>query len=154
MIKHFRVSSRINFTLQNLLSTGNSKRCHLAAKFFPRTLNFLLRGEGRTIAAIAQNLSGSVDLTSNGGYLRGFDVARVLRQIERRPLSEAQKRPASASTPGQSSSLCADTAVFGGSGPSAPRGAYIPARRSSASFRSIFLRAAISLRFRFAEGFS
>lgn len=43
MIKHFRVSSRINFTLQNLLSTGNSKRCHLAAKFFPRTLNFLLR---------------------------------------------------------------------------------------------------------------
>ncbi len=51
------------------------------------TLHFLLQGEGRTIAAIAQDLSGSVELGSNGGFLRGFDVARVLRRIERRPLS-------------------------------------------------------------------
>ena len=31
---------------------------------------------------------------------------------------------------------------------------YIPVRRSSASLRSIFLRAAMALRFRLAEGFS
>ena len=51
------------------------------------SLNFILRGEGRTIAAIAQDLSGSVELSSNSGFLRGVDVARVLRRIERRPLS-------------------------------------------------------------------
>jgi|GEM_PF-2852415 hypothetical protein len=33
-------------------------------------------------------------------------------------------------------------------------GIYIPVRRSSASLRSIFLRAAMALRFRLVEGFS
>lgn len=51
------------------------------------SLTFRLHGEGRSIASIAQDLSGSLDLSGTGGYLRGFDVARVLRRIDRRPLS-------------------------------------------------------------------
>ncbi len=59
-----------------------------------------------------------------------------------RPRSEEQKRPASRSTPGQSRSGYGSISV------------YIPARRSSASLRSIFFRAAMAFRFRLAEGFS
>ncbi len=51
------------------------------------SLSFRLQGEGRSIAGIAQDLSGTLNLSSNGGYLSGFDVARVLRRIERRPLT-------------------------------------------------------------------
>lgn len=51
------------------------------------TLQFELGGEGRNAQQIAQSLAGTVSLTSSGGYLSGFDVAQVLRRIERRPLS-------------------------------------------------------------------
>ncbi len=73
-----------------------------------------------------------------------------------RPAAVAQKRPASRSTPGQSSSACGFNEGFRGKkgwrAEAAP--GYMPERRSSASLRSIFFRAAISLRFRLAEGFS
>jgi len=55
----------------------------------PGTLQFALQGEGRSAQDIAHSLSGQVALMSTGGYLTGFDVAQVLRRIERRPLSGA-----------------------------------------------------------------
>lgn len=51
------------------------------------TLQFDLHGEGRSAQEVAQNLSGTLALTSAGGDIVGFDVAHVLRRIERRPLS-------------------------------------------------------------------
>ncbi|MGQ3675677.1 AsmA family protein [Xanthobacter sp. TB0139] len=53
----------------------------------PGTLSFSIRGSGLSVRNIAHDLSGTLSLTSNGGYLRGFDVARMLRRIETRPLS-------------------------------------------------------------------
>ncbi|WP_454916351.1 AsmA family protein [Xanthobacter sediminis] len=53
------------------------------------TLQFDLQGEGRNAQDIAQSLSGTLALTSSGGEIAGFDVAQVLRRIERRPLSGA-----------------------------------------------------------------
>ncbi|MFG1479272.1 AsmA family protein [Xanthobacter sp. V4C-4] len=53
------------------------------------TLQFDLQSEGRSVQDIAQGLTGSVALSSSGGSLVGFDVAQVLRRIERRPLSGA-----------------------------------------------------------------
>ena len=51
------------------------------------TLQIDLKGEGHSIYDIAQNLSGSVQLTGDGGYLVGFDVPQALQRIERRPLA-------------------------------------------------------------------
>ncbi len=56
------------------------------------TLQFDLQGEGRSPQDIAQTLAGRVSLTSDGGYLVGFDVAQVLRRIERRPLAGGDPR--------------------------------------------------------------
>lgn len=56
------------------------------------TLQFDLQGEGGSARDIARSLAGSVNLTSDGGYLVGFDVAQVLRRIERRPLSAGDPR--------------------------------------------------------------
>ncbi|MDQ0506036.1 AsmA family protein [Xanthobacter agilis] len=53
------------------------------------TLQFDLQGEGRNAHEVAQSLMGTVALASGGGDIVGFDVAQVLRRIERRPLSGA-----------------------------------------------------------------
>lgn len=45
-----------------------------------------LRGEGRNVYDMAQNLSGSIVLAGDGGALVGFDVPQALQRIERRPL--------------------------------------------------------------------
>lgn len=46
-----------------------------------------LKGEGRSVYDIAQNLSGSLLLTGDAGFLLGFDVPQALQRIERRPLA-------------------------------------------------------------------
>ncbi|MFG1402865.1 AsmA family protein [Xanthobacter sediminis] len=51
------------------------------------TLQFDLQGEGRNAQDVAQSLMGTVALTGHGGDLVGFDVAQLLRRVERRPLS-------------------------------------------------------------------
>lgn len=53
------------------------------------TLQFDLQGEGRTAQEIAQSLSGTVGLTSESGDIMGFDVAQLLRRIQKQPLSAA-----------------------------------------------------------------
>lgn len=58
----------------------------------PGTLSFSIQGSGLSVRNIAHDLSGTLSLSSKSGYLRGFDVARMLRRIETRPLF-SQCRP-------------------------------------------------------------
>lgn len=53
------------------------------------TLQFDLQGEGRNAQEIAQSLAGTVALNSDSGDIVGFDVAQLLRRIQRQPLSAA-----------------------------------------------------------------
>lgn len=51
------------------------------------TLGLSLQASGDSIAAMTQNLSGSITLVADKGALTGFNVEQLLRRLERRPLS-------------------------------------------------------------------
>jgi len=51
------------------------------------TLTGLLQASGASPYELTQSLDGTVNLTGHDGALIGFDVAQLLRRLERRPLS-------------------------------------------------------------------